>query len=106
MPLLGALLSTLFTALGGFMVKVFLARLAIRIAAVAAIVAAGSALMLTFNSYVAPIIGALFSTQYGQFLGLAFPPIAGTCIAAFMGVWLACATYRLQVRAINATAGM
>ena len=106
MPLLAGLISTLFTALGGFLLKLFVARLAIRVAAVAAIIAAGSALMLTFNGYVAPIVGAMFSSQYGQFLGLAFPPISGTCIAAFTGVWLACTTYRLQVRTINATAGM
>lgn len=106
MPLLSQLIATLFTALGGFLLKLFAARLAIRIAGVAAIVAAGSALMAAFNGYVAPLVGAMFQSQYGQFLGLAFPPIAGTCIATFTAVWMACLTYRLQVRTISASAGM
>ena len=106
MPLLAGLISTLFSALGAFLVKLFVAKLAIRIAAVAAIVAAGTALMTAFNGFVSPLVAAMFSSQYGQFLDLAFPPISGTCIAAFTGCWLACATYRLQVRAVNVTAGM
>lgn len=106
MPLLATLISALFTGLGSFLLKLFLARLAIRIAAVAAIVAAGGALMAVFNGYVAPLVGAMFSSQYGQFLGLAFPPISGTCITVFTGVWMACMTYKLQVKAINSTAGM
>lgn len=106
MPLFAALFSSLFTALGSFLLKLFVARLVIRVAAVGAIIAAGSALMVTFNSQVAPLVSAMFNSQYGQFLGLAFPPISGTCIAAFTAVWLGCMTYRLQVRTITATAGM
>jgi hypothetical protein len=106
MPLLGALLSTLFTALGGFLLKMFIAKVAIRAAAVVAITAAGAALMATFNQLIAPLVAAAFSTTYGQFLGLAFPPVAGTCIAAFTAVWGGCMTYKLQVRAISVTAGL
>ena len=71
MPLLAGLISTLFSALGAFLVKLFVAKLAIRIAAVAAIVAAGTALMTAFNGFVSPLVAAMFSSQYGQFLGLA-----------------------------------
>lgn len=106
MPLLGAMISSLFGALSAFLVKLFLAKLAIRIAAVAAIVAVGTVLMTAFNNQVAPLVARMFQSQYGQFVGLAFPPVAGTCIAAITAVWLACSTYALQVRAIRTTANM
>jgi hypothetical protein len=106
MPLFAQMVATLFGALSAFLAKLFVAKLAIRVAGVAAIVAIGAALMTTFNNYVAPLVGQLFSTQYGQFLGLAFPPISGTCIAAIAGVWAACTTYALQKRAIVLTANL
>lgn len=106
MPALALMIQTLFSALAVFLAKLFLAKLAIRIAAVAAIVACGTALMTAFNSQIAPMVAAMFNTQYGQFLGLAFPPIAGTCMMAITAVWLACTTYSLQVRAIKVTADM
>lgn len=106
MPALAALIQTLFGALATFLAKLFLAKLAIRIAAVSAIVAAGGVLMTAFNNQVAPMVAQMFNSEYGQFIGLAFPPIAGTCIAAITAVWFACTTYSLQVRAIKVTANM
>jgi len=100
------MLSTLFGAISVFLAKLFVAKLAIRIAAVIALTACGAALMTSFNTYVAPMVQAMFTSEYGQFLGLAFPPIAGTVIASITGLWLAVSTYALQSRAIRLTANM
>lgn len=104
MPALGAMLATIFGSLAGFLAKLFVAKLAIRITAVAALTAVGGVLMTVFNTQVAPLVQQIFASEYGQFVGLAFPPIAGTCVAAITAVWLACASYKLQSRAIRVTA--
>lgn len=106
MPLLAALIEALFTALATFLLKLFAAKVAIRVAAVGAIAALGGVLMGTFNGLIAPLVQAAFDTQYGQVIGLAFPPVAGTCLAAYSTLWVACTTYKLQERAILATANI
>jgi hypothetical protein len=106
MPALAALIPALFGALAGFLAKMFAVRLALRVSAVAALVACSALLMTTFNGVVAPLVAQAFSTQYGQFLGLAFPPVAGTCLAGIAAVWAACGLYKWQERVILVTAGM
>jgi len=106
MPLFAAMVSAFFTALSGFLAKLFIARVALRIAGVAAIMGFGSVLMVTFNGVVAPMVANMFSTQFGQLIGLAFPPAAGTVIAGVGVVWIACTTYKLQVQAVKLTANM
>lgn len=106
MPILGTLLASFFTGVSTFLAKLFAARVAIRLAAVATIATLGTALVVAFNGVVAPLVSALFSTQYGQLLGLVFPPVAGTCLAAVVGLFLACAIYRLQVQAVKITANI
>jgi len=106
MPLFASLFSSFFGALGAFLTKLFVAKVAVRVAAVAALASLGGVLMVTFNGIVAPLVAQAFSTAYGQFLGLAFPPVAGTCMAGIAGLWLACTTYKLQERAIMVTAGI
>lgn len=102
MPLLGTLLVNLFSGLAAGLAAWFAQRIASKAIVVAGIVFAVGALMLVFNSTVAPLAAQMFATQYGQFLGLAFPPVAGTCLAAITTTWLACATYKLRERAIAA----
>lgn len=106
MPLFAGMVSAFFTALGGFLAKLFIARVALRIAAVAAIGALGAVLMATFNTVIAPMVSSMFSTQYGQLIGLAFPPVAGTVLAGIATIWIACTTYKLQVHAIKVTANI
>jgi hypothetical protein len=105
MPILGSLLVSLFTGLGGLFSAIFGAQIAVRLAAVAALVTFGVTLLAVFNATVAPIASAVFSTSYGQLLGLAFPPIAGTCVAAIAACWSACALYGIQRRALSMVAG-
>lgn len=100
MPLLGALLTTLLGSLGGLLAKIWAAQLVVRVAAISALGAVTAALFLVWNTQVAPLVAQLFQTQYGSFLGLAFPPVAGTCMATFTTVWVACLAYRLKERLI------
>jgi hypothetical protein len=106
MPLFAQFFGALFSALGGFLLKIFIARVAVRIAAVTLMMTLATGLFATFNVLISPWIAMVFNTQYGQFLGLLFPPISGTVLTALMTFWLAVNTYRLQQRAILATAGL
>jgi phosphotransferase system glucose/maltose/N-acetylglucosamine-specific IIC component len=106
MPIFAAFFGALFSSLAVFLAKMFAAKLAIRVLGVAALTALAAGLMTTFNNAISPLVQQLFQTQYGQFLGLAFPPIAGTVISVYLSVLLAIGTYRLQARAVTLTAGM
>lgn len=106
MPIFAALFTAFFSSLGVFLAKLFAAKIAIRVVAVSALTALSAGVFAAFNLAVAPFVQALFSTTYGQFLGLLFPPISGTVCAALMAFWLAVMTYRLQARAIALTAGV
>ena len=63
--------------------------------------AAATALMVAFHAFVEPLVAALFSTAYGQFLGLLFPPISGNIVAGMIALWVACTAYRLNIQAIR-----
>lgn len=106
MPLFAAFFGALFSSLGVFLAKIFAAKLAIRVAGVAVLVALSGGLVATFNAMIVPLLSLLFSTQYGQFIGLAFPPISGTIMTTYMTAVLAVGTYKLQSRAVALTANM
>lgn len=101
MPLLGALVQLLFSKLMLFMGLLFAKKVALTLAGITALVAISSALYATMRSVVIPLATALFSTSYGSIIGLAFPPIAGSCILAITTVWSACALYSYQRTAIR-----
>jgi hypothetical protein len=106
MPIFAQFFGALFTALGAFLVKMFLARTALRLAGVAGLTGLAAGLLATFNGYVAPLVAMVFNHPYGQFLGLIFPPISGTIVTMLLTFFLAVKTYRIQSRAIALTAGM
>lgn len=106
MPVFAAFFGALFSALGAFLVKLFLAKLALRVAGVAILTGLGTALIVAFNGWISPLVAQMFSTQYGQVLGLAFPPIAGTVLTVYFLAFSAVLTYRLQARAVSLTAGV
>lgn len=101
MPALGALFVALASGIATFLVQFLTRKLAIATAAVAALAVVTGALLLGFNTLVAPLVAQLFSTNYGQVIGLAFPPVAGTCVAAISIAWSACTLYKWQVGAIK-----
>lgn len=105
MPLLAALLQGLFGALAVWLGRWFGIQVAGRLAAVGTMFTLMAALMAAFNAAVAPLAAAAFSTQYGQVLGLAFPPAAGTCLATYAALWAGCALYAHQRAAARMLAG-
>lgn len=58
-----------------------------------------------FNGYLAPLAQQAFSTSYGQFMGLAFPPVAGTCMATFGAALLASFLWKLKRQWIDIMKG-
>ena len=61
--------------------------MAVRIAAAVLMATAYVACVAGFTFFIAPLLGALFSTSYGQVMGLAFPPISGTVLAGLVSIW-------------------
>lgn len=104
MPVLGTLFTFLFGGIAAFFVEFLTKKVVVVGLAVAGCALALVALMLVFNNVVAPLVAQMFSTQYGQFLGLAFPPIAGTCMAGIASTWGACALYKLKLQSIKMSA--
>jgi len=105
-PIFAGLVSSIFGALSSWFVGLLGARVALRVAAVATIAGLAVALLALFNAVVAPMAASIFSTSFGQLLGLAFPPVSGSCVAALAGLWAASVTYRLQVQAVKVAANI
>lgn len=104
MPILAGLITSLFGGIASLVAIWWGKKIAVSVLAVAAFALALTALMAMFNLVVTPLIAAMFSTTYGQFIGLAFPPMAGTCLAAIGTCWCGCALYKLKIQAIRLTA--
>lgn len=104
MPLLGALLAAITGSITSFLALIWAKKISVAALAVAGFAVALVALMASFNLLVSPLIASLFTTQWGQFLGLAFPPIAGSCLTSLSACWGACALYKLKMQAVRVTA--
>ena len=104
MPILAGLITSLFGGIASLFALWWGKKIAVTVIAVAAFATALVALMATFNMLVSPLIAVMFSSTYGQFIGLAFPPMAGTCLAALGACWSACALYKLKIQAIRMSA--
>lgn len=87
MPLLATLLSSISTSIYGLIAAIVGAQYATRITAVLALAAIYISCVTLFTSIVFPWLANLFSTQYGQLLGLLFPPISGSVIASLASYW-------------------
>jgi hypothetical protein len=103
MPILAGLIGSLFSAFGAFFVTILAGKLAIRVAGATLIAAMGVALIVVFNAWIAPLVQQAFSTSYGQVIGLAFPPVAGSVLSLYFLAWTAVLTYKLQAQAIALT---
>lgn len=106
MPIFATLMMSLFGGIASFFIEFVTKKIAVAGAAVAAFAVCLVVLMAVFNAAVAPLVQAMFSTSYGQFIGLAFPPMAGTCLASIATVWTACALYKLKMQSIKLTASV
>lgn len=98
MPALAALLSGLLGNVYALVLAVVGARYALTLSAGLALATLYVTAVAVFSAFVSPLLGALFSTEYGQFMGLAFPPVAGTVLAGLFGLWNALMGYRYLYR--------
>lgn len=87
MPLFGTLLASLGGAIYSLMVAMVGAKLAARMAAVFFLAGIYISCVIFFTGLIGPWLGTLFSSTYGQLLGLLFPPISGTVVASLAGYW-------------------
>lgn len=101
MPLFAVLFSGVMGALATFLAKFVTRKLAVLGAALTALSVLYVGLLITMNAILTPMLDRLFVTSYGQALGLAFPPAAGTCMAILAGAWAACALFKWQLRALT-----
>ena len=101
MPILAGLLVSLFSGLASFLVTFLSKKVAVGLAAAATLGGLYGALVVFMNSAVNPLLGALFNTQYGQLIGLAVPPLAGTCLGIIASTWAACTLYAWQKKALD-----
>lgn len=89
-----------------FMAFMFAKKVGLAVLGVGALVTISTALYSVLAGVVIPLATALFATSYGSIFGLAFPPIAGTCILGIMSVWSACGLYSYQRAAIAKISGV
>lgn len=101
MPIFAALFSGVMASFASFLVQFVGRKMAVITAALAALALTSGALLITFNAIVSPLVAQAFNTEVGQFLGLAFPPVAGTCMAAMASCWAACTLYGWQLKALS-----
>jgi hypothetical protein len=104
MPLLAAFFGNLIGGLVTFFGQYITKKVTILAAAISSLVAAGLALVVAFNTLIKPLAERVFTTEYGQFLGLAFPPVAGQCLTTMFLFWMAIQGYKFKVMATKMTA--
>lgn len=98
MPLLAALIKGLFGSAISLMLALVAARESIRLSGVLILAGVYLVAVVAYSSFISPLIGSLFSTSYGQVLGLAFPPISGTIIVGLSALWVTLLAKRYVVR--------
>lgn len=106
MPALAALLAGFFPALTAFLLRMFAAKLIMLTIGLSLLAGLGYGFVAFFTETVTPLLQQMFSTQYGQFLGLAFPPAAGTCVATMAMAVTFVSAYKLKVRYVKLATGM
>lgn len=87
MPLLANLIIALQTAGIGIWLSVKTSVYALRLAVGLSLAGAYALCVGGFSAFISPLLSLLFNTQFGQFIGLAFPPIAGTVLSGYVTLW-------------------
>lgn len=87
MPLLAKLLAAVGGSIFALIAGLTGAKIAARLIAVATLAGIYVSCVVYFSSMVSPWLLGVFSSAYGQFLGLLFPPVAGSVIASLIGYW-------------------
>jgi len=84
----------LFTFISAY----FSINVGLRLTLIATLAASYFLVVNAFNAFIGPLLAVLFSTEFGQFLGLAFPPAAGIVISGLLSLWSAVLTYRYYLK--------
>ncbi|EKD78667.1 MAG: hypothetical protein ACD_41C00301G0002 [uncultured bacterium] len=87
MPLLATFLASIGGAIYSLMVAMVGVKLAARMTAVFFLAGIYISCVVFFSTMIVPWLTGVFSSQYGQLLGLLFPPMAGSVIASLGGYW-------------------
>lgn len=87
MPLLATLLASVGSGIYALIAAIVGAKIATRLTAVAALAAIYISCIAFFMGLIEPWLATLFSSTYGQLLGLLFPPTSGSVIAGLAGYW-------------------
>lgn len=94
MTIFATLISWIAAKFGALIVAIHASRLAARVAVLTAIAGSYAALVIGFNAFVDPLWSALVGHEYGQLLGLLFPPVSGTVLAGLVTLWSGVLAYR------------
>ncbi len=87
MPLLATLLASGGSGIYALIAAIVGAKIATRLTAVAALAAIYISCIVFFMGLIEPWLATLFSSTYGQLLGLLFPPTSGSVIAGLSAYW-------------------
>jgi hypothetical protein len=98
MPLFAALVKGLFGSAISVMLALAAARESIRLSGVLLLAAVYLVAVVAYSTFISPLLSSLFATSYGQVIGLAFPPIAGTVITGLSALWVTLLAKRYIVR--------
>jgi ABC-type transport system involved in cytochrome bd biosynthesis fused ATPase/permease subunit len=105
MPLLAKLLLGLLAPIFNLVVSAIGIRAAIRLTAVGSLAALYLVTVTAFTTMIAPWLSSVFNTAYGQFLGLLFPPVAGTVLASLSAYWVLVAGQKYVARLTKMAVG-
>lgn len=94
MTVFASLIGWIAAKFGALIVAVQASRYAARVAVLTAIASSYVALVVGFNAFVDPLWSALVGHEYGQLLGLLFPPVSGTVLAGLVTLWTGVLAYR------------
>ena len=98
MPLLGGLLSNLFSGLVAWLTTYFTRKVAFGVAAVTSMTALTAALFVLMRVTLAglnsPFVG--LPELWTMLISLSIPPAGPFCIASYMTIWTACTVYTWQ----------
>jgi len=94
MPIFAELLEGLLTSIYKLIAGLVGEKSAISLLAVTTIGSLYVASVVAFSSMISPWLSSVFDSQYGQLLGLLFPPVSGTILASLATYWTLIISYR------------
>ena len=80
MPLLAQLFATIFAQAGAIITAILTVLIGLKLLKITALATLYIATVIAFTAFVHPLMQSIFSSPYGQLLGLVFPPISGTVL--------------------------